>query len=240
MESFYGGRPGFPFILRKGYYSQQDIQNAVTNKELVYGDYALIDGDTANTADRGKIYRVQADLSLMYIGRITSPAISTILNPQAPNDMPAGATNSDFLVVAPDNENTSSKMIYQLDTTSEPSELKISFTEPYTELNFYTVPYCNGIDTGRIWQGNMKPQGTIGNNAPIFKNTNNNKYYGWNGTDGVEIVGLTSINENQNNNHFIKNFYVESSTPVFIASADDKPASYWGYHEGIVFIMEDK
>lgn len=239
MESFYGGRPGFPFILRKSYSSQQDIQDAVTNKKLVYGDYALIDGDTANTADRGKIYRVQADLSLMYIGRITSPAISTILNPQAPNNMPSGATNSDFLVVAPNNANTSSKMIYQLDTTSEPSELKISFTEPYTELNFYTVPYCNGIGTGRIWQGNINP-GTLGHNAPIFKNPNDNKYYGMAGTNSVEIEGLEQINENQNNNHFIKNFYIESSAPVSITSYRDGLASYWDDHEGIAFIMEDK
>lgn len=58
MESFYGGRQGVPFVLRKSYSSTTEMLRDFNNpdfKEVWYGEYVIIDspGDIEN----GKIYR---------------------------------------------------------------------------------------------------------------------------------------------------------------------------------------
>jgi hypothetical protein len=84
MESFYGGRPGNPFILKgvkqEGQTSEfedlTDIQEAINNGNLKYGEYAIISSLGSASTETGKIYRVNENNQPIYMGRIVAPAIN--------------------------------------------------------------------------------------------------------------------------------------------------------------------
>lgn len=83
MESFYGGKRGFSFILRSnpdvnsnGYWpNRSSIVEAVNNKQLQQGEYAIITEDGPSQSDEhGKIYRIMKSGNLELIGKIGNPA----------------------------------------------------------------------------------------------------------------------------------------------------------------------
>lgn len=85
MESFYGGKRGFSFILRPnpndndGYWRRlSDIAAAAANRQLKYGDYAVITESPANgdgySEEHGKIYRIDQMNQPILVGRIGNPA----------------------------------------------------------------------------------------------------------------------------------------------------------------------
>jgi len=82
-ESFYGGRQGASFILKKTYISIAEMkaefqQGGVTLREVNYGEYVMIDPGNVNDPNNGKIFRRGMDLSNeygggIYIGQIQGP-----------------------------------------------------------------------------------------------------------------------------------------------------------------------
>lgn len=92
MDSFYGGRPGYGFVLRGpasggSFTSSGQIQNAVTNGELFFGDYAIVGGDDSQVAGFGNIYRVNEKKGLDLIGNISAPVFA--VTPSIVNDITA-------------------------------------------------------------------------------------------------------------------------------------------------------
>ena len=58
MESFYGGRPGYGFILRGpsnggSFTSLNSIKSAITDNKLFFGDYAIIGGEQSQAQGFG-------------------------------------------------------------------------------------------------------------------------------------------------------------------------------------------
>lgn len=75
MESFYGGRPGFSFILKGPYVDLNDIYEALDAGSLKYGEYALISTENKTGSLHGNIYRVASiQGALEYVGNVTTPA----------------------------------------------------------------------------------------------------------------------------------------------------------------------
>ena len=93
MDSFYGGRPGYGFVLRgpasgsSSFTSSAQIQNAVTNGELFFGDYAIVGGDDSQIEGFGNIYRVNEKKGLDLIGNISAPVF--YVTPSIVNDITA-------------------------------------------------------------------------------------------------------------------------------------------------------
>ena len=82
-ESFYGGRQGASFILKKKYASIAEMkaefqQGGVTLREVNYGEYVMINPGNINDPHNGKIFRRGMDLGNeygggIYIGQIQGP-----------------------------------------------------------------------------------------------------------------------------------------------------------------------
>lgn len=80
MESFYGGRPGYGFILRGpsnggSFTSLNSIKSAITDNKLFFGDYAIIGGEQSQVQGFGNLYRVNEKKQLDFIGNITAPVL---------------------------------------------------------------------------------------------------------------------------------------------------------------------
>lgn len=82
MDSFYGGKRGFSFILRpnpddiNGYWQTASaIATAAQNKVLKQGEYAIVTeaGDTYSE-EHGKLYRITKDSGIELVGKIGNPA----------------------------------------------------------------------------------------------------------------------------------------------------------------------
>ena len=59
-NSFYGGRKGTPFILKKSYPTIGEMCRAFSdpsNQEVGFDEYALISNENRTYADNGKIFR---------------------------------------------------------------------------------------------------------------------------------------------------------------------------------------
>lgn len=82
MDSFYGGKRGFSFILRpnpndeNGYWQTTlDIANAAESKILKQGEYAIVtETGAVYSSNHGKIYRVTRDSRIELVGKIGNPA----------------------------------------------------------------------------------------------------------------------------------------------------------------------
>lgn len=81
--SFYGGRPGFSFIIVKSFTSEEEMianfQLGPDYTEVHYEEHVLINTDDKNDPDNGKIYRRGYDYTndlggAIYIGSIVGPA----------------------------------------------------------------------------------------------------------------------------------------------------------------------
>lgn len=91
MDSFYGGKRGFSFILRpnntviknsnggwenKIYWETlADIENGIKNNLLSYGEYAVItETGPSYSSEHGKVYRVNRNNQAELVGKIGNPA----------------------------------------------------------------------------------------------------------------------------------------------------------------------
>lgn len=128
MDSFYGGRPGYGFVLRGpasggSFTSSGAIQNAVTNGELFFGDYAIVGGSDSQATGFGNIYRVNEKKGLDLIGNISAPVFAltpTITeNLTANQKSMAGDTSLNQLTVY---------------SQQDGSTLKIGFKTPVTKI----------------------------------------------------------------------------------------------------------
>lgn len=61
MASFYGGRPGIPFVIKKDFKSYEEMIEAFSQgnayKEVGYGEYVIINNDNEADPYRGKVYQ---------------------------------------------------------------------------------------------------------------------------------------------------------------------------------------
>lgn len=82
MDSFYGGKPGSPFILKAAFETTQAMREAFMRgpeyKDVWYGEYCIIDSVSNNSYDNGKIYRRtfnynDKDACAEYVCKITGP-----------------------------------------------------------------------------------------------------------------------------------------------------------------------
>lgn len=75
MESFYGGRPGYGFILRGSFTSKKSIADAAEDGTLVFGDYAMVGGSNPQVPNYGELFRVNEKKGIDYIGKFLAPAL---------------------------------------------------------------------------------------------------------------------------------------------------------------------
>lgn len=236
MESFYGGRPGYPFILKGEFNSQNEIETAANNNELSYGDYAIVAGENAETQYRGKIYRVIANKKLLEIGRITSPSVSTYIDAAGNEifDENSGAGVQNFKVVAPDNDNTNSKMFFQRISNNDSNgtdTLKIGFSEPYTLIKPHTFISCN-CTVAPVWTypieiDDQRWLETI--QARDFSSS------------FVQITPFPQQGEDTVGHPYIKHLYFEQSPPIVFQRADDENefSINWVTYPVIQCVLED-
>ena len=61
MNSFYGGREGAPFIIRKSYIDVptmiEDFGRGLSNSEVRFGEFVIINTEDKNHPDNGKVFR---------------------------------------------------------------------------------------------------------------------------------------------------------------------------------------
>ena len=86
MDSFYGGRQGASFIIKKRFDTLEDMKRAagsVEEKVWQHGQYCLIDAINKNNPDNGKIYRRNTSIitnsgdnfiGAEYIGQVVGPS----------------------------------------------------------------------------------------------------------------------------------------------------------------------
>lgn len=81
--SFYGGKPGAPFIIAKGYdnYAQmiEDFAKGPAFSEVAFGEYILISTENKNNAHNGELYRRGINYTnelggAIYVGSIVGPS----------------------------------------------------------------------------------------------------------------------------------------------------------------------
>lgn len=128
MDSFYGGRPGYGFVLRGpasggSFTSSGAIQNAVTEGELFFGDYAIIGGDDSQVAGFGNIYRVNEKKGIDLIGNISAPVFA--VTPVIVDDLSA---NQKTMV---GDTSLNQLAVY---SQQDGDRLKISFKTPVTKI----------------------------------------------------------------------------------------------------------
>lgn len=82
MESFYGGKQGYSFVVKHnperedGFFtSLQDIETAIANGNLKYGEYAIITEVGHYTTASGNLYRVDLENHPQLIANVNSPRI---------------------------------------------------------------------------------------------------------------------------------------------------------------------
>lgn len=77
MESFYGGRTGASFVIKKNFKTTEEMINFFKKGNLSdvnYGEYVIIDTDSKNNPDNGKVYRRSFNNDDPdYIGQIVGP-----------------------------------------------------------------------------------------------------------------------------------------------------------------------
>jgi hypothetical protein len=82
MDSFYGGQPGTPFVIKTSFESTSAMEEAFeqdSNYTTVwYGEYCIIDTPNKNDSENGQIYR-RGTTGGEYIGQIVGPASGTPL-----------------------------------------------------------------------------------------------------------------------------------------------------------------
>ena len=83
MDSFYGGRSGFSFVISKSYLSitamVEDFQKGPEFEAVHFNEYVLINTEDKNDKDNGKIFRRGYDYTnemggAQYVGTIVGPA----------------------------------------------------------------------------------------------------------------------------------------------------------------------
>lgn len=89
LDSFYGGRPGADFVIKRSFTSIAEMKAAfelgADYTEVWYGEYCLIDTINKNDHDNGKIFRRGLDYQnavthgAEYIGQIVGPSSGTPL-----------------------------------------------------------------------------------------------------------------------------------------------------------------
>ena len=59
MASFYGGKPGIPFVIKETFKTIDEMAQAFSenNTEVGYGEYAMINNTNAENLDRGKVFK---------------------------------------------------------------------------------------------------------------------------------------------------------------------------------------
>lgn len=140
MESFYGGRPGYGFVIRGVYSSRSNMENALGNT-LQFGDYAIIGGSNTQIPDYGTLYRVNDKLELVKLGRITAPAMLMDLIPQNLNEQ-QGATSTQMRV-----EGSQPKLYTRAVSAGSGSangQVHIGFSIPELNLEAATSHVLNG------------------------------------------------------------------------------------------------
>lgn len=153
MESFYGGRPGYGFILRgdkvsggyKSFTSLDEIKTAAKNNELMFGDYAIIGGNNPQKRYYGYLYRINENQEPMFISQITAPALEVGVN--------TGETEGRGNIEITDVEDSDGNIIglptfkaEQVEITTDPDEvsraIELSITIPEMHLGLKNIqPY---------------------------------------------------------------------------------------------------
>lgn len=171
MESFYGGRPGNPFILkgveREGqtfeFRNLTDIRNAINNGNLKYGEYAIISPLEGSSIDAGKIYRVNEENQPIYMGRIAAPAINL-----------SGDHNSGIEMVSPDlKREPTLNLITSPNDQTITVEVEVPWTEPQINSNGgYLLTY-----SGSTSETYYRPSIGLNTPPPVYIGQENNNTY---------------------------------------------------------------
>lgn len=157
MDSFYGGKRGYSFILKPQntiiknehgawerivyWRNKQEIERGVQSGALSYGEYAVITEEGPSySSEHGKIYRVTKDNNLELVGKIGNPAplypLEIINDDQETQslDFPflddAQSTDSNFRVYW--------KTIY--DDVDEPQAIGVGFKVPRPVFSVTNIP----------------------------------------------------------------------------------------------------
>ena len=79
MDSFYGGRPGAPFVIKEVFKSVEDMKTKFKTgpeyNNVWYGEYCLINTPNRNHKDNGKLFQrgfdyLEDDKTAIYIGQL--------------------------------------------------------------------------------------------------------------------------------------------------------------------------
>lgn len=149
MDSFYGGKRGFSFILRpnpddvNGYWQTSSaIEAAAQSKILKQGEYAIItETGVAYSENHGKIYRITKDSNIELIGKIGNPA--PLYGLEITDDL-NGADDVQFYFL---NDNASKeaegfKVYWKLnkDEHDQPISIGIGFEFPHPVFEVTNIP----------------------------------------------------------------------------------------------------
>ena len=146
MESFYGGRPGYAFILKGKYSNTTEMETALNTGRLKYGEYALITDDKRMSNEHGNIYRATSSKSeslngFQLIGNMTAPAPLYPL--EFSNNITGGKTISWEPVPGYKNENNvefyndtiTGTYTYDTDTDGNRTAISLDFNFPYSVVD---------------------------------------------------------------------------------------------------------
>ena len=175
MESFYGGRPGNPFILKgvrqegedNEFATLHDIQTAINNNKLKYGEYAIISPSEGSSADIGKIYRVNEKNQAIYMGRILAPTVAL-----------SGSDSSGISMVSPTTQNIPSlNLTTSVNDQTIAIDVKVPWTEPNINMNSakgYSLTYEGNNTTS---QNYYKPNIVMKTPPPVYIATQSGSGY---------------------------------------------------------------
>lgn len=223
MYSFYGGRPGNPFVIVKAFGSQAQMKAAFAQgpnyTEVHYDEYVLINTTNKNDLTNGNIYRRGYDFNnaethgAEYVGCIAGPSgdapqlsLATLQQVHDLNDG-TGRFSEGTLTITNDslipgksgnsyNDGIQWAAYSVKDSNGTESIAYVGFKIPYTVIDFSTTavaPYRNGTYTDT-----SSTTRTDSGTHPFYEHWNINIPKGIKGDSIKNIQVLTISEENQN------------------------------------------
>lgn len=213
MYSFYGGRPGAPFVIIKSFGSVSDMNDAFSGgsgyTDVHYDQYVIIDTTDKNNENNGKIYR-RGYNGAEYIGQIVGPAgpapnlvlTNDLTVPQGtnPNLTANGSYNKTLnnLVPGKYTENGQEKFNDEIkwisysikDANSTETTAYIGFKIPYTVFDVSVEPADTPYDDPTVTQQKRIDSEDEGVSHPFYENW---KFKIPKGKKGDSIKGLKVI-----------------------------------------------
>lgn len=187
MDSFYGGKQGISFVIKEKFKTIADMNEHLedsTYDKVWYGEYCIIQTDSINDKDNGKIFRRTASHASQniiegsydcaeYIGRIVGPA-GGIPNVQL-GDIPT--VQADFMTAATKEHGS---FYYQTPTTVTIEEQTVSTyayvsNTPATASDLYInsitpgIMYKSGKEYASITTGTDGIETVVNAGSPMFK-----------------------------------------------------------------------